>query len=138
MTEVLQSGPVPTTQVRTPQAPPAVSPPAQQPKQAEDAQEAQLPQQNQKVIQDREEEKAKVTEEAQRRIRGNKARIEFRDQDGNVVDQDMVRSLQKEGKIQLETRYEARSRLPHGHEVDVVDGLPDVAGKKPEESEKKA
>lgn len=93
-----------------------------------------IQQQRQKVLQD--EEKAQVTPETQRRLLGSKARVEYRDQQGNVLDPKLVASLQKEGKVSLETRYETRSRLANGHEVDIVDGKiapphPDVEGQNP-------
>ena len=69
-----------------------------------------------------EEEKAKITQEAERFLRGSKARVEFRDADGNPMDENLVASLRRDGKLHLETRYEPRSRLPHGHQVDVVNG----------------
>lgn len=79
-----------------------------------------MQQQDQKVLQN--EEQAKVTPEAERRLRGSKARVEYRDQDGNILDESLVAALQKEGKVSFETRYERRTRLENGHEVDVVDG----------------
>ncbi|KAJ5819812.1 hypothetical protein N7474_005403 [Penicillium riverlandense] len=71
-------------------------------------------------------------------IPGDKARIEYRDQNGNLLPEDLVNSLRAEGKVKFETRYEANAKLEHGHEVDVVDGKivhpphPDVEGQNPE------
>jgi dolichyl-phosphate-mannose-protein mannosyltransferase len=65
------------------------------------------------------------------------ARVEYRDQNGNVLDEALVASLAKEGKVSFETRHETRTRLEHGHEVEMVDGQiapphPDVEGQNPE------
>mgnify|MGYP000988154100 CR=1 FL=1 len=38
-------------------------------------------------------------------------RIEYRDQDGNILNEEQVISLQKEGKVSFQTRYETRTRL---------------------------
>lgn len=70
-------------------------------------------------------------------LRGSKARVEFRDQHGNVLDENLVSSLRSEGKVSFETRYETNTLLEHGHEVDIVDGKvapphPDVQGQNPE------
>ncbi|OJJ43433.1 hypothetical protein ASPZODRAFT_136291 [Penicilliopsis zonata CBS 506.65] len=70
-------------------------------------------------------------------LKGSKARVEYRDQEGNVLDENLVASLKKEGKVSFETRYETRTRLENAHEVDVVDGRiapphPDVEGQNPE------
>lgn len=88
-----------------------------------------MQQQDQKALPN--EEQAKVTPEAERRLRGSKARVEYRDQDGNILDESLVAALQKEGKVSFETRYETRTRLENGHEVDVVDGkvVPSWLGK---------
>lgn len=67
-------------------------------------------------------EKARITQEAERRLRSNKARVEFRDAHGNVLDQDVVFSLQKEGKIHVETRFADSPLSERGRPVDVVDG----------------
>lgn len=100
-------------------APPAspVSPPVIPQKKQKD--EKAIEEEKKKSI---EEEKAQITQEAERKLRSKKARVEFRDAYGNVLDENLVASLRREGKLHLETRYEARSRLDQGHEVDVVDG----------------
>lgn len=75
---------------------------------------------------------------------GSRARVEYRDQDGNLLDEEFVSQLAKEGKVQFETRHETQTRLEHAHEVDMVDGKvappappvapphPDVEGQDPE------
>lgn len=75
------------------------------------------------------------------KIRGTQARVEYRDQQGNILDEAVVESLRKEGKVSFETKHETRTRLEHGHIVDVVDGKvapphPDVEGQNPETQEK--
>ena len=93
---------------------------------------------DQRVIPEQPEQEASVTPEPKHpRLRGSKARVEFRDEHGNVLDESLVSSLQKEGKVSFETRYETRTRLAHGHQVDIVDGQvapphPDVEGQNPE------
>lgn len=92
---------------------------------------------------------ANITPSAQPSLRGKKARVEFRDQNGNVLDEALVAQLQQEGKVSIESRFEYRSRLSNGHEVDVVDGKvapafpdapapahPDVDGQNPETMER--
>lgn len=69
------------------------------------------------------------------KISASKARVEYRDQHGNVLPEDLVASLRKEGKVKFETRYE--SRLENAHEVDIVNGQvapphPEVEGQNPE------
>lgn len=101
-------------------------------------------QQQQQVVHEQPEEAGQepgVTPEAKYpQLRGSKARVEFRDQHGNVLDESLVSSLQQQGKVQFETRYETQTRLSQGHEVDIVDGQvpppapphPDVEGQNPE------
>lgn len=55
-------------------------------------------------------------------LRGSKAVVEYRDAEGNVLPESLVEELRKQGKVSFETRYETRTRLANGHEVDVVDG----------------
>lgn len=50
-------------------------------------------------------------------------RIEYRDQDGNILDPEQVKDL--EGKVEFKTRYETRTRMINdaGEEIEeVVDG----------------
>lgn len=96
---------------------------------------------NQPVVQGQPEHEANVTPQANYpHLRGSKARVEYRDQHGNVLDESLVSSLQQEGKVQFETRYETRTRLSQAHEVDIIGGQvhppapphPDVEGQNPE------
>lgn len=71
------------------------------------------------------------------KIQGSMARVEYRDQNGNVLPEDLVASLRAEGKVKFETRYEPNSRMENAHDVPVVDGQlapphPDVQGQNPE------
>ena len=101
-------------------------PAAQQ--QQEQAPAAEIPQQHQP------EDQAAVT---QAKLSGSVARVEYRDQHGNVLPEDVVASLRAEGKVKFETRYESRSKLQHAQEIPIVDGQlapphPDVQGQNPE------
>lgn len=76
------------------------------------------------------------------------ARVEYRDQHGNVLPEDLVASLRADGNVKFETRYESQSRLEHAQEIPIVDGKlefpspappapphpphPDVEGQNPE------
>lgn len=62
-------------------------------------------------------------------------RIEYRDQDGNILDEEQVKSL--EGKVEFKTRYETRTRMLDngGNEIEapindagVAPPHPDVEG----------
>ncbi|KAF3760071.1 family 39 glycosyltransferase [Cryphonectria parasitica EP155] len=59
-------------------------------------------------------------------------RIEYRDQDGNILDEEQLKAL--EGKVEFKTRYETRTRVldADGNEVEVAAGVapphPDVEG----------
>lgn len=113
------------------------------PSQAPAVQEQANQQPNQQIIQEPADQEvadqdANVTPEAKYpHLRGSKARVEFRDEHGNVLDESLVSALRKEGKVSFETRYETKTRLAHGHQVDIVDGQvapahPDVEGQNPE------
>lgn len=71
------------------------------------------------------------------KLSGSVARVEYRDQHGNVLPEDVVASLRSEGKVKFETRYESRSKLEHAQEIPIVNGQlapphPDVEGQNPE------
>lgn len=71
-----------------------------------------------------------------------KQRVEYRDQHGNILDEEKVLSLKKEGKVSFETRYEKRTRLvdAQGQELYNEESNdrhhapphPDVEGQNPE------
>lgn len=71
------------------------------------------------------------------KIQGSMARVEYRDQNGKVLDENLVASLRAEGKVKFETRYDAGHKMENAHEVPIVDGQlapphPDVEGQNPE------
>ncbi|KAJ5692189.1 Dolichyl-phosphate-mannose--protein mannosyltransferase 1 [Penicillium macrosclerotiorum] len=72
------------------------------------------------------------------KLSGSVARVEYRDQHGNVLDESLVSSLRAEGKVKFETRYESRSKLgENAQEIPIVNGQlapphPDVEGQNPE------
>ena len=71
-------------------------------------------------------------------IIGREERIEYRDQDGNLLDESQVSELQAEGKVSFETKYQTRTRLvdAEGNEIPGSDGVapnhPDVDGQNPD------
>ncbi|KAL2009160.1 hypothetical protein VTN00DRAFT_7354 [Thermoascus crustaceus] len=67
------------------------------------------PYKNQPVLHS--EENTLVTSRPQEQHVGQEERIEYRDQDGNLLNEEQVISLQKEGKVSFQTRYETRTRL---------------------------
>ncbi|KAJ6026814.1 uncharacterized protein N7446_004586 [Penicillium canescens] len=110
---------IPTTAAQAPPAPPSVQAQESAPPVAEPAESSG---------------EAAVTSP---KIQGSMARVEYRDQNGNVLPEDLVASLRAEGKVKFETRYEPGSRMENAHEVPVVDGQlapphPDVQGQNPE------
>ena len=125
----------PTTQAQAPpvQAPPMQAPPAQEPLVQEPVQQ----EPPKEEVPQEEEPAPSVTPEAQPSLKGKKARVEYRDENGNVLPESLVSSLRQNEKVKFETRFEYRSRLANGHEVDVVDGKvapphPDVEGQNPQ------
>jgi dolichyl-phosphate-mannose-protein mannosyltransferase len=62
---------------------------------------------------------------AGQRILSREERVEYRDQDGNVLNEEQVKAL--EGKVEFKTRYETRTRIvdADGNEVqEPEDGWP--------------
>jgi len=68
------------------------------------------------------------------RVIGREERVEYRDQEGNLLDVAQVSALEAEGKVSFKTKYETRTRLvdEDGNEVPGSDGVapehPDVEG----------
>ncbi|KAJ9642185.1 uncharacterized protein PV06_03251 [Exophiala oligosperma] len=67
---------------------------------------------------------------------GQEERVEYRDQDGNLLDEEQVQALLNEGKASFQTRYETRTRLvdEEGNEINpssVAPDHPDVEGQNP-------
>lgn len=71
-------------------------------------------------------------------ILSREEKVEYRDQDGNLLDEEQVKAL--EGKVSFKTRYETRTRLvdtngneiPQPDEQAVAPPHPDVEGADPE------
>lgn len=67
---------------------------------------------------------------------GREEKIEYRDQDGNLLDEEQVKALKAEGNAKFETKYETRTRLvdEHGNEVQqqLAPEHPDVEGQNPD------
>ncbi|KAJ6115030.1 Dolichyl-phosphate-mannose--protein mannosyltransferase 1 [Penicillium sp. IBT 16267x] len=123
---------VPTTSIPAPV--PQVQ--QEQPNEPEQPKQPQQPpvQEPAGIPQDQQTEEAAVTSP---KLAGTMARIEYRDQHGNVLPEELVASLRADGNVKFETRYEAKSRLEHAQEVPIVDGQlapphPDVEGQNPE------
>jgi dolichyl-phosphate-mannose-protein mannosyltransferase len=76
-------------------------------------------------------------------ILSREERVEYRDQDGNLLDEEAVKSLV--GKVSFKTRYETRTRLVDALGNEISDGInvevpvapphPDVDGRNPETAE---
>ncbi|KAL1959591.1 hypothetical protein VTO42DRAFT_1626 [Malbranchea cinnamomea] len=64
-------------------------------------------------------------------------RVEYRDQDGNLLNEEQVAALAKGGSVSFETKYETRTRIidEHGHELGEqvlhAPRHPDVEGQNP-------
>jgi dolichyl-phosphate-mannose-protein mannosyltransferase len=74
----------------------------------------------------------------EQRVIGREERIEYRDQDGNLLDESQVSVLESDGKVSFKTKYETRTRLvdAEGNEIPGSDGVapnhPDVEGQNPD------
>ena len=67
---------------------------------------------------------------------GQEERVEYRDQDGNLLDEAQVQALLADGNASFQTKYETRTRLvdENGNEVNpssVAPEHPDVEGQNP-------
>jgi dolichyl-phosphate-mannose-protein mannosyltransferase len=67
---------------------------------------------------------------------GREEKIEYRDEQGNLLDDAAVKSLMAEGKAKFETKYETRTRLvdEEGNEIQqpLAPEHPDVEGQNPD------
>lgn len=52
---------------------------------------------------------------AEQQVVGQADRVEYRDQDGNLLNEEEVASLKAEGKASFETRYETETKLVDEH-----------------------
>jgi dolichyl-phosphate-mannose-protein mannosyltransferase len=74
----------------------------------------------------------------EQRVIGREERIEYRDQDGNLLDESQVSALESDSKVSFKTKYETRTRLvdAQGNEIPGGDGVapnhPDVEGQNPD------
>lgn len=81
----------------------------------------------------------KVTPQAENpNIVAREEKVEYRDEAGNILDEEAVKSL--EGKVSFKTRYETRTRMvdAQGNEIEaegVAPPHPDVEGQNPETAE---
>lgn len=75
---------------------------------------------------------------AEQQILGREENVEYRDQDGNLLDPAQVSSLAEEGKVTFKTEYETRTRLVDaaGNLIPEPENLapkhPDVEGQNPD------
>lgn len=68
---------------------------------------------------------------------GQEENVEYRDQNGNLLDEEQVALLLAEGKASFQTKYETRTRMidEFGNEVNasgVAPDHPDVEGQNPD------
>lgn len=56
-------------------------------------------------------------------------KVEYRDQDGNILDEEEVKEL--EGKVSFETRYETRTRVIDADGREIADGAAGAEGVAP-------
>jgi dolichyl-phosphate-mannose-protein mannosyltransferase len=79
----------------------------------------------------------------EQQVLGREERVEYRDQDGNLLNEEQVASLEREGKVTFQTRYETKTRLVDAdgriipdEEAEKLQGYapehPDVEGQNPE------
>ena len=74
----------------------------------------------------------------EQRVIGREERIEYRDQDGNLLDESQISALESDGNVSFKTKYETRTRLvdAEGNEIPGSDGVapnhPDVEGQNPD------
>ena len=73
------------------------------------------------------------------RVLAREEKVEYRDQDGNLLNEEQVKSLEEEGKVTFKTKYETRTRLVDA-QGNVMGGEavapphPDVQGQDPDTS----
>lgn len=65
---------------------------------------------------------ADVSGAPSQKILSREERVEYRDQDGNLLDEEQVKAL--EGKVEFKTKYETRTRVvdASGNEVHMPEG----------------
>ena len=78
---------------------------------------------------------AVTSKQTEEHIIGREESIEYRDQDGNLLDDAAVKALLAEGKAKFETKYETRTRVVDeaGNVVPpVAPDHPDIQGQNPD------
>lgn len=71
-------------------------------------------------------------------VLGREERVEYRDQDGNLLNEEQVAALEKDGKVSFKTQYETRTRLvdAQGNEINPEEPIapqhPDAEGQNPD------
>ncbi|KAF4896253.1 Dolichyl-phosphate-mannose--protein mannosyltransferase 1 [Colletotrichum viniferum] len=65
---------------------------------------------------------AEMSEAPAQKVLSREERVEYRDQDGNLLDEEQVKAL--EGKVEFKTKYETRTRVvdASGNEVQMPEG----------------
>lgn len=74
------------------------------------------------VASDRKDDHVAVTPQAEANVIGREERVEYRDQDGNLLDEAKIQELLADGKASFSTKYETRTRMvdANGNEVTRV------------------
>ena len=75
--------------------------------------------------------------QGEQKIIGREERVEYRDQNGNLLNSEQVSQLEKEGKVTFKTKYETRTRLvdESGNAIEegaVAPEHPDADGQNPD------
>lgn len=91
----------------------------------------------QKVDSERKDDVAVSQKAGQPELIAQEEHVEYRDQDGNLLDEAQVADLLAEGKASFQTKYETRTRMvdEFGNEVNasgVAPDHPDVEGQNPD------
>lgn len=71
-----------------------------------------------------------IAEDESQRVLSREERVEYRDQDGNILDPEQVESLR--GKVEFKTRYETRTRLVDEAGNEIADESAPVAPPHPD------
>lgn len=78
----------------------------------------------------------------EQQVLGQEERVEYRDQDGNLLNEEEVAALERDGKVTFQTRYETKTRLvdmegnlipnEEAEKMQYAPKHPDVEGQNPE------
>ena len=72
------------------------------------------------------------------RVIGREEKVEYRDQNGNLLNEEQVKQLKEAGNATFKTKYETRTRMvdADGNEISIPSGWapehPDVQGQNPD------